>query len=72
MQRRKMRPWAAILSLLAASLSAAQAAGTGETNVALKRAAYQSSAINYDNVAHLAEGTFDVLIRVHAVGHGET
>ena len=54
MKHRKTHLWVAILSLLVASLCTARAAGTGETNVALNRAAYQSSAINYDNVAHLA------------------
>ncbi|MGA3169591.1 MAG: discoidin domain-containing protein [Chthoniobacteraceae bacterium] len=43
-----------LLGLLILEPGLLEAAGGAETNLALNRAAYQSSAINYDNVAHLA------------------
>ena len=45
---------AAVLFFLVALPWSGKAAETDDVNVALNRAAYQSSAINYDNVAHLA------------------
>ncbi len=43
-----------IAALCLSVFSLAAQAGEGEGNVALNRAAYHSSAINFDNVAHLA------------------
>jgi hypothetical protein len=59
-----MKAWKAALGVVIfalGSLAEGAKAQTGhETNVALDRAAYQSSAINYDNVAHLAtDGSLD-------------
>ena len=52
--------WAFAVLTWGLLVAGAQAQSGTVTNVALDRAAYQSSAINYDNVAHLAtDGSLD-------------
>ena len=50
----KISPKLAGLIAIFVPLVASKAAGANATNMALNRAAYHSSAINHDNVAHLA------------------
>lgn len=64
-----MRRFCIVALALSLSLKLANAQTGDEVNLALNRAAYQSSAIDYDNVAHLAtDGSLDTFWQSKAEG----